>query len=139
MSQWLSHRQIVNPRPEPNYLMLPVFREVLIDEDLEYYDLMNEVDEYRWITSIRRIDWNKYFAKQNHIHELVVLAANSIPNNPVGFLRPAWVDRPLQQYNEECPSWARRYAETFKKAVKQSNIHEMKHLYEVLETLCEAY
>ena len=100
---------------------------------------MNEVDEYRWITSIRRVDWNKYFQKQTEVHELIILAANSIPNNPVGFLRPEWVDRPLQKYTEKCPSWAARYADTFKKAVAQKNFPEMKHLYEVLETLCEAY
>ena len=122
------------PRPIPNYDDLPKFRAVLPDSDAEFYAPLNDVDSYRWILGLKKIDWHKYFELQTEVHELAVYAANSIPNNPVGFLRPDWVDRAVQRYREVCPKWAKDYAENFRKAALAGNYQEMKDWFEVIQT-----
>jgi hypothetical protein len=123
-----------NPRPIPNYDDLPKFREVLLDADAEFYAPLNDEDSYRWILGLKKIDWFKYFEKQTEVHDLAVYAANSIPNNPVGFLKPEWVDRPVQRYTEACPEWAKEYAENFRKAANAGNQQEMREWFEVIQT-----
>lgn len=116
-----------------DYSVLPTLREVLQDDDLEAYAKMDEVNEYRWITSIKRIDWHKFFNQDVEINELVVLAANSIPNNPVGYLRPDFVNRALQKYSESCPENLKRYAASFRAAVQDSDKNQMREWFEIIE------
>lgn len=123
-----------NPRPIPNYDDLPKFRAVLPDADTEFYAPLDDEASYRWMLGLKKIDWFKYFEKQTEIHELALYAAGSIPNNPVGFLKPEWVDRPVQRYREACPEWAKEYAENFRKAALAGKYQEMKDWFEVIQT-----
>lgn len=112
-----------------NYDLLPLFREVLTDKDLEIYKDYPPEHAFRWITSLKRIDWDKYFTHRRPVHELAQLAASSIPNNPIGFLRPEWVDRPLQKYKPYCPLWLREQAVKFEEATKRQHFVDMKIIY----------
>jgi len=123
-----------NPRPIPDYSQLPLFREVLPVVDHQFFEQPLEVDEYRWILSLKQIDWFKFFEKHTEIHDLARYAADSIPNNPVGFLKPEWVNRALNRYTDACPQWAKDYAENFRKA---KTVQEMREWFEVIQTRME--
>lgn len=120
---------------EIDYSILPYYRQILTDEDLLEYSKYDEVAEYRWITAVNRIDWHKFFAKHTVVHSLALSAAKSIPNNPVGFLRPDWVNRAIQKYSLTCPPWAKEYALAFEKSARERNIKAMKEWFEVIENI----
>lgn len=118
-----------NPN-KADYSLLPLFREILIEPDQFQGDDRMEM----WsIIGSPRVDWNKYFDKQTEVHELVMRAAGSLPNNPIGFLRPDWVNRALQEYLPCCPQWAKDYAESFKKAARQHDFKDMKEWWEIIQ------
>lgn len=127
--------QVSNKRPEANYSMLPMYREVLIDADLAEYSKMDEIAEYRWITSLKRIDWYKFFNQERIVHELAQLAARCISTNPVGFLNPDLVNTALQKYTSKCPNTIKEYAISFDKAARKKNWAEMKEWFEIIENL----
>lgn len=115
--------------------MLPVYRTILKEEELALIAGMNEVDEYRWITSFRRVDWNKFFNNQIDINDLIIAAARSVPGNPIGFLRPDWVDCAIQRYKTECPQSVIVYANSFKEATQSRNIFKMRQWYSLIKTM----
>lgn len=127
--------QISNKRPEVDYSILPMYREVLIDADIVEYSGMDEIAEYRWITSLKRIDWYKFFNKKRVVHELAQLAAHCISTNPVAFLKPDWVNISIQKYTNKCPNTLKEYAANFNKAAQQKNWTEMKEWFEIIENL----
>jgi len=117
-------------RTAVDYSLLPLFREILIEPD-EHFG--NDRMEFWSITSLCRVDWHKYFEKQTVVHELAERAANSVPNGPIGFLRPDWVNRAIQQYLPCCPQWAKDYAVAFRKATKEHNFKEMQEWWEITQ------
>jgi hypothetical protein len=109
---------------------LPMLREILV-EPCEYSG--DDKLEYRMIFGLKRIDWHKYFEKQTTVHDLVKRAANSIPNSPIGFLRPDWVNRPLQEYLPSCPQWAKDYTSNFALCAKNEDFKGMEEWWGVIQ------
>lgn len=115
--------------------MLPIYRQLLRQEELDLVNGMNEVDEYRWITSLRRIDWDKFFDQNFEINDLVLQASNSVPGGPIGFLKPEWVDFNVQKYKSNCSPLVIQYMNSFKEATKSRNIVKMRDWYKLIKTL----
>lgn len=97
--------------------------------------------EHWGILSSCKVDWHKYFSADqetiDNVWELVQRASNSIPNNPIGFLRPEWVNRDLQKYKENCPPWAKNFAKIFRKHTFDHDFSMMKVWFESIQTLVE--
>lgn len=117
--------------------MLPIYRQILKQEELDLIEGMNDVDAYRWITSLRRVDWDKFFDSNLEINDLVLAAAKSVPGGPIGFLKEDWTNSAIQKYKSNCSTLVLGYCNSFKKAAEDRNIVKMRDFYKLIKTLVE--
>ncbi len=121
---------------------LELFWDALRDEDQEIYkDMRDEVTLRRWILCRKRIDWNKFFAKNHPVHELAKLAVGDIRTSAAVFINPDWGytgrngEFSLMKYKDDCPDFVRRYDEAFCKATHNEDLLLMKKMFDIIKEL----
>ncbi len=114
---------------------LDLFWPVLRNEDQKQYKHLPPDQQYRWITSRKRIDWGKFFRLHTWVHDLALFASYEPRTNPVGFLRPDFVHMNVISYQPHCPPLMKQYAGTFLEYACERNFEEMKNTYELIQVL----